>query len=88
MKLLHDIKVVKGLQELINRCVGIAMGEPCIVHNIGKHKTRTGWEMILTTQIGEYEMDQVILDLWSDATFLPKKALERTGRPTMQWSPI
>jgi len=31
MKLLHENKVVKGLQELINRCVGIAPGEPCIV---------------------------------------------------------
>lgn len=31
MKVLHDSKVVKGLQELINRCVGIAPGEPCVV---------------------------------------------------------
>lgn len=29
MKLLCDNRVVKGLQELITRCVGL--GEPCIV---------------------------------------------------------
>jgi len=48
MKLLCDSKVVKGLQELINRCVGTTPGESCIVWKIGKHKTRTGHEMRLT----------------------------------------
>ena len=33
IKLLHDSKVVKGLQELINRCVGkeTAIDRPCVV---------------------------------------------------------
>ena len=44
--------------------------------------------MRLTTEIGEYEMDQVILDLWSDANIFPKQTWERMGRPTLQWSPI
>ena len=44
--------------------------------------------MRLTTQIAEYEMDQVILDLGSDANVLPKKTWERMGRPALQWSPI
>jgi len=39
-------------------------------------------------QIGEYEMDQVILDLGSDANVLPKKTWEHMGRPMLQWSPI
>lgn len=72
MKLLHDSKVVKGLQELINRCAGNTPSESCVVQKIGKHKTRMRWEMRMTTQIGEYEMDQVILDLGSDANVLPK----------------
>ena len=63
MKLLFDSKVIKVLQELINRCVEIAPSEPQVVRNIHKHKTRMGWEIIMTTQIGEYEMDHVILDL-------------------------
>jgi len=49
MKLLHDSKVMKGLQELINRCVGTTPSEPCIVQNICKYKTRIGQEMRLTT---------------------------------------
>jgi len=72
MKLLRDNKTVKGLQELINRCVGTASRESRVVRNIGMHKTSTGHEMRLTVQIGEYEMDQVILDLGSDANVLPK----------------
>jgi len=44
--------------------------------------------MTLTAQIGDYEMDQVILDLGSDPNVLPKKGWERMGRPVLQWSPI
>jgi len=62
MKLLRDSKAIKGLRELINRCSRIAPREPRIIQKIGKHKMRMGIEMNLTTQIGEYEMDQVILD--------------------------
>ena len=74
MKLMCDRKAVKGLQELINRCTGKenATDIPCIVRKIGKHKVRKGREMRLTTQIGEYEMDQVILDLGLDANVFPK----------------
>jgi len=72
MKLLCDSQAMKGLQELNNRCAGATLGEPRVVRNIGKHKTRMGWLMRLTAQIGEYEMDQVILDLGSDANVLPK----------------
>ena len=90
MKLLYNSKVVKGLQELINRCVwkeNVTKGWR-IVRNICKNKERTGHEMRLATQIGEYEMDQVIFDLGSNANFLPKKRWERMGRPTQEWSPI
>ena len=46
MKLLHNSKAVKGLQELINKCTGTAPGEPHVVQNIGKHKTRIGCESV------------------------------------------
>ena len=39
MKLLHNNKVVKGLQELITRCAGTTPGEPRIVRKLGKHTT-------------------------------------------------
>ena len=69
-KLLWDTKVVKGLQELITRCAGT--DEPHNVQKLGEHALRTRQEMWLTSQIGDYEMDQVVLDLGSDANVLPK----------------
>lgn len=45
MKLLRDRKVVKGLQELITRCVG--SGEPRVVQKLGKHALHTGREIRL-----------------------------------------
>ncbi len=59
-----------------------------MVRKIAKHKTRIGNEMRLTMQIGDYEMDQVILDLGFDANVLPKQTWERMGIPTLQWSLI
>lgn len=44
--------------------------------------------MQLTVQIGNYEMDKVILDLGSDENVLPKQIWEHMGKPTLQWSPI
>ena len=70
MKLLRDSKAVKGLQELITRCTGSR--ELRVVRKLGKHALHTSREMRLTTQTGEYEMDQVILYLGSDANMLPK----------------
>lgn len=49
---------------------------------------RTRQERQLTVQIGDYEMDQVILDLGSDANVLPKQTWECMGRPPLQWSLI
>ena len=86
IKLLHDRKAMKGLQELNTRCAGL--GEPHVVWKLGKHTSRIGREMQLTTQIKEYEMDQVIMDLGSVANVLPKQTWECMGRPTSQWSPI
>jgi len=86
MKLLRDNRAVKGLQELINRCAGSS--EPRLIRKLGKHASRTRQEMRLTTQIGDYETDQIILDLGSDANVLPKQTWERMGKPTLQWSPI
>ena len=67
---MHENKAVKGLQELITRCTG--SGEPHIIWKLGKHALCTGREMILIVQIGEYEVDQVILDLGSNVNVLPK----------------
>lgn len=71
MKLLRDNKAVKGLQELITRCTGSS--ELRMVWKLGKHALHTGQEMRLIAQIGDYEMNQVVLDLGSDVNVLPKQ---------------
>lgn len=55
---------------MINRW--IEWSEPHVVQKLGRHSLRTEREMPLIVQIDDYEMDQVILDLGSDANVLPK----------------
>ena len=55
-----------------------------VVQKLGKHASHTGWEMRLTTQIGDYEMDQIILDLDLNANVNPKQTWECMGRPALQ----
>lgn len=44
--------------------------------------------MRITTQIRDYELDQVILDLGFDANVLPKKTWQWMGKLKLEWSPI
>src|SRR5713226_10282018 len=57
------------------------------VHNITGH-TRTGREMKLTAQIGEFEMDEVVLDLGSEVNVLTKQTWQQMGSPQLIRSPI
>lgn len=90
MKLLCNKKAVENLQALIDNCTR-NFDPPAKVkdiHKLYKHRKRTGREMRLTMQIGDYEMDQVILDLGSDANVLPKQTWERMGELKLEWSTI
>ena len=58
-----------------------------VVHSIMGH-TRKGREMRLTTQIGEFEMDEVILDLGSEVNVLTKQTWEQMGSPKLARSPL
>ena len=59
----------------------------CAVHNIMGH-TRTRRELRLTAQIGEFEMDEVILDLGSEVNVVNKQTWEQMGSPKLARSPI
>lgn len=59
-----------------------------VVNKVNQRKKRTSREIWLTSQIGDFEMDQVILDLGSNANVLPKKTWEHMGKPRLWWSPI
>ena len=62
----------EGITRTHHRCVETMPGELRVVQNLVKRTTQTGREMRLTTQNRKYEMDQVILDLGSDANIQPK----------------
>ena len=88
MKLLHNPKVVDNLQALIYSCTAWPDLPPEVndVHKLYRYKKRTGREMRLSAQIGDYEMSQVILDLGSDANVLPKQTWKWMGEPKLEWS--
>ena len=44
--------------------------------------------MRLHAQIGEYDMNDIILDLGSKVNVLNKQTLEQMGKPSLEWSPI
>ena len=50
------------------------------------HKKKMGREMRMNIQIGDYEVDSVILDLGSDVNILTKQTWQKMGRPTLGWS--
>ena len=85
MKLLRNQNDLNELQKVIASC------EPR--QSSGKEKTvnrvrRTGREMRLHAQIGEYDMTDIILDLGSEVNVLTKQTWEQMGKTTLEWSPI
>ena len=85
LKLLRNQNALSELQKVL------AFYEP--QQSSGQEKAvnrvrRTGREMRLNAQIGEYDMTAVILDLGSAVNFLTKQTWEQIGKPTLDWSPI
>ena len=89
MKLVRNEKSIGDLQHIIDQCQpsSSASSAQHAVHNIMGH-TRIGREMRLTAQIGEFEMDEVILDLGSEVNVLTKQTWEQMGSPKLVRSPI
>jgi hypothetical protein len=54
---------------------------------VRKHKW-IGREFKMTTKLGSYEMDDVMLNLGFDVNILPNKSWEFMGNPNLVWSPI
>ena len=57
------------------------------IHSIMGH-IRIGREMQLIAQVGEFEMDEVILDLGSEVNVLTKQTWEQMGSPKLARSHI
>lgn len=79
----------EGVQELIDSYASkeVPRSEMHKVNNLYRQK-RTGKEMRLSAQIGEYDMDHAILDMGYEANVLTKQIWELRGKPKLQWSPI
>jgi hypothetical protein len=89
LKLIQDGNVVQELQNLI-RQYELGKIDPLLnkeVHQIGK-KRRTNKELHLNAQIGEYDIDYVVLDLGSEVNVMTKKTWALMGKPKLIYSPI
>jgi hypothetical protein len=57
-------------------------------HRVQRRKVQTGKEFRLVSQLDEFEIKDVMLDLGSDVNILPKKTWEALGKPLLTYSPI
>ena len=89
LKFLRDERALLEMQTLIDKC---EKSTPIVVANRAVHQInkyiRAGKEMRLNAQIGDYEMDEVILDLGSEVNVLTMQTGELMGKPKLRYSPI
>jgi hypothetical protein len=89
IKFIQDESVVQELQNLI-RQYELGKIDPLLnreVHQIYK-KRRTNKELHLNAQIGEYDIDYVILNLGSEVNVTTKQTWALMGKPKLIYSPI
>ena len=53
-----------------------------------RKKCKTGHDLRMNVQIGDYDMDYIILDLCSDVNISTQQTWESMGKPHLDWSPI
>jgi hypothetical protein len=89
IKLIQDESVVQELQNLI-RQYKLGKVDPLLsreVHQISK-KRRKNKELHLNTQIGEYDIDYVVLNLGWEVNVMTKKIWALMGKPKLIYSPL
>jgi hypothetical protein len=89
IKLIQDESVVQELQNLIKQ-YDLGNIEPLLnrsVHQIGK-KRRTNKELHLNVQIGEYEIDYVVLDFGLEFNVMTEQTCTLMGKPGLIYSLI
>jgi hypothetical protein len=89
VKILNDPSSVKILQNLLDICNIEVEGklEQKIVNHIHTRR-RTSREFRLNSNIGDFNMGDIILELGSEVNFLPKKTWQCMGEPTLGYSPV
>ena len=89
VNLIQDKGAVQELQYLIKK-YELGKIDPLLnraVHQIGKRR-RKNKELHLNAQIGEYEIDYVVLDLGLEVNVMTKRTWALMGKPKMIYSPI
>ena len=53
-----------------------------------RKKFKTGPELRMNAQRGDYDMDYIILDLGSDVNILTRQTWKSMGKPHLDWSHV
>jgi hypothetical protein len=89
VEMMKDETVLNALYKIIDHCM---KGRENIIAqrvvNQVLHIKRTNGEFTFNVQIGEYDVDNIILDLGSDVNVLLKQTWEMVGKPNMVWFPV
>jgi hypothetical protein len=93
LHLLRDPKAASKLTQMLTVCMKDQREETTIaallperdVCQVSKKK-RTSQEFKMTTKLGGYDIDGVMLDLGSELNILPKKSWKVMGKPKLVWS--
>ena len=89
INLIKDERDIQELQNLI-RQYEIGSIAPLLnktVHQVSK-KRRKNKELHLNSQIGDYDIDYVVLDLGSEFNVMTKRTWALMGKPKLIYSPI
>ena len=86
LALIQDKDVITELQALIVET--LVEPQPKKKLNQDRKKFKTRRELRMTAQIGDYDMDYIILDLISNVNILMRQTWESMGKPHLDWSPV
>ena len=86
LMLIQDKDAIAKLQAIIDEIPIVPHIEKKV--NQVRRKCKTGHELRMNAQIGDYDMDYIILYLGSDVNILTCQTLEIMGKLCLDWSPI
>jgi hypothetical protein len=89
VKLLNDQSSVEVLHNMLERCNTNVEGnlEKKTVNHLHTRR-RTSREFKMNSNIGDFNMGDIILDLGFEVNVLPKKTCKCMGEPTLGYSPV
>ena len=86
LMLIQDKDAIAELQSIIDEIPIVPHIEKKV--NKVRRKCKTGRELRMNAQIGDYDMDYIILNLGLDVNILTHQTCESMGKLYLDWSPI